>query len=169
MKIRDLTLVSLFIALMIAGAFIRIPLPFIEVTFQAFFAVLAGLILGPKKGFLATFLYMVLGLIGLPIFAKGGGLGYILIPSFGFVIGFIVASTIVGYLYHVKKFNKYFSSILGILIIYLVGTPYMYLILNVHSNIEKTLISLIIIFIPFLIKDILLGIFGAYILKYLKL
>jgi len=168
MKIKELTLVSLFIALMIVGAFIRIPFPFIEITFQAFFAIVSGLILGPKYGFIATFLYMLLGLFGFPIFAKGGGFGYIFMPSFGFILGFIFASITVGYLYKIKKINKYFSAFVGIVVIYLIGTPYMYLILNYYSNIDKSLFSLIIIFIPYFIKDILLGFLGAYILKFIN-
>jgi biotin transport system substrate-specific component len=169
MKTKDLTMISLFIALMIAGAFIRIPLPFIEVTFQAFFAVLAGLMLGAKKGFIATLLYMIIGLIGLPVFSRGGGIAYVLIPSFGFILGFLPASFISGYLYKSKGVNKYIAALLGMLVIYLIGTPYMFLILRFYSKSPIAFSALSISFIPYFIKDLLLGVMGAYILKYIKI
>jgi len=168
MKINDLTKISLFIALMIVGAFIKIPFPFIEITLQSFFAILAGLILGHKKGAVVTLLYMILGLIGIPVFARGGGLYYVLTPSFGFIFSFIPASFISGYLYHIKKANKYIAAIIGIFTIYIFGIPYMYLILTIYRSTNIVFISLLISFIPYFIKDLLLAIFGAYILRYFR-
>jgi len=168
MKISDLTKISLFITLMIVGAFIKIPFPFIEITLQSFFAILAGLMLGHKKGFMVTFLYMVIGLIGIPIFARGGGIYYVLTPSFGFILSFIPASFISGYLYHIKKTSKYIAAIIGVFVIYIIGAPYMYLILTIYKGTDMVFISLMISFIPYFIKDIFLSIFGAYVLKYLN-
>lgn len=153
---------------MVAGAYLRIPFVFIEVTFQAFFAVLAGLLLGPKKSLIALLLYMLLGLFGLPVFAKGGGFAYVLIPSFGFILAFIPGGMLTGFLYKTKKMNKYLSSVLGIIVIYLVGTPYMYLIMTLHLHSDKGFMVLLFSFIPYFIKDIVLSLFGAYLLKYLR-
>ncbi|MCB5624660.1 biotin transporter BioY, partial [Bifidobacterium animalis] len=61
-------------------------------TLQFFFVLLAGILLGPKLGALAVLLYVVIGLLGLPIFAAGGGLAYIVRPSFGYLIGFIAGA-----------------------------------------------------------------------------
>jgi biotin transport system substrate-specific component len=61
--------------------------------------------LGSKLGALSQLIYVVLGLIGIPVFTKGGGLSYIFEPSFGYLIGFILAACIIGvpYLYIVLK------------------------------------------------------------------
>ena len=61
-----------------------------------FFVLLAGILLGSKLGALAVLLYVVIGLLGLPIFAAGGGLAYIVRPSFGYLIGFIAGAYVTG-------------------------------------------------------------------------
>ena len=99
MKTRDLIFISFFIALTTAGAFIRIPLPFLNVTFQMLFALLAGIILGPSRGTIAMAAYMFIGLAGLPVFSSGGGPAYVLQPSFGFILGFIPGALIAGTVY----------------------------------------------------------------------
>ena len=88
----DIAETALFVALMIAGVYIRIPIPVMPLTFQTVFAVLAGLLLGSKKGMIAMIVYAVLGLIGLPVFSDGGGFYYVIKPSFGYIIGFILTA-----------------------------------------------------------------------------
>ena len=86
LKTRDLILIAMFAALTAIGAFIRIPLPVVPITLQYFFCALGALLLGAKKGALAQILYVAVGLIGIPIFTKGGGPQYIFQPSFGYLI-----------------------------------------------------------------------------------
>ncbi len=95
-KIKPLVFCALFATLMALGAFIKIPGPLLPITLQTFFAVLAGLLLGPKYGFLAMLIYMLVGLLGVPVFTAGGGIGYVLRPSFGYIIGFCVCAFIAG-------------------------------------------------------------------------
>lgn len=99
---RELVFCALFTALIAIGAFIKImiPLGFFEVTLslQFFFALMAGIILGPRNGLVSVSLYLIIGLIGIPVFAHGGGPGYLLKPTFGFLIGFAVAAWVVGLL-----------------------------------------------------------------------
>lgn len=64
---------SLFTALIAVGAFIKIPIPVVPFTLQFLFTTLAGLLLGSKMGAVSVIAYMVLGLVGLPIFSEGGG------------------------------------------------------------------------------------------------
>ena len=96
----DIVYCGLFTALIAVGAFIKIMIPIgvFEVTFslQFFFALLAGILLGERLGFLSVAAYLVTGLVGVPIFAHGGGLGYLLRPTFGFLIGFAVAAYLAG-------------------------------------------------------------------------
>lgn len=68
---------SLFVALIAIGAFIKVPVPVCPFTLQLLFTTLAGLLLGANLGFISVFVYIVIGLIGIPIFTEGGGPGYI--------------------------------------------------------------------------------------------
>ncbi len=90
-KTTDMVLCAMFAALIAVGAFIRIPIPYVPFTLQLFFTTLAGLLLGPKLGAASSLVYMITGLIGIPIFTEGGGPGYIFKPSFGYIIGFVLA------------------------------------------------------------------------------
>lgn len=81
---RDLILCALFTALSAIGAFIRIPVPLVPFTLQITFTTLAGLLLGSKKGAISIAVYVLMGLIGIPVFTQGGGFSYVLKPSFGF-------------------------------------------------------------------------------------
>ena len=99
----DIAECSIFVALMIAGAFIKIPFPFMPLTFQTVFAVLAGLMLGWRKGMIAMSAYAVMGLIGIPVFTTGGGIFYVTMPSFGYILGFIASAGVAGVCYSRKK------------------------------------------------------------------
>ena len=95
-KTKDLVLCALFVALIAAGAFIKIPIPVVPFTLQYLFTMMAGILLGGKLGFCAVGAYVALGLLGLPIFAQGGGIAYVFQPSFGYIIGFAVGAYVTG-------------------------------------------------------------------------
>ena len=84
---KDMIMCALFTALIAVGAFIKVPVPVVPFTLQFLFTMLAGLIMGGRLGAISVGLYAVLGLVGLPIFAEGGGIWYVLKPSFGYIIG----------------------------------------------------------------------------------
>lgn len=156
-----LTLSALFCTLICVGSFIRIPMPNImPITLQTFFVLLTGLVLPVKASTLATVTYMALGLIGLPIFSGGGGLGYVLMPNFGFIIGFVVSSVIISFLVEKlikRNFLQYFAiSLLGVAIIYITGILYFVLITNVfNSNDYSAIWFFQTVFLPFLPKEII--------------
>lgn len=158
---RDLMLVPLFTALMIAGAFIRIPFPLLPVTLQAFFCALAGLILGPRLGALSMLVYATLGLAGIPVFAQGGGITYIFNKSFGFILGFIVAAYIIGKLSSaVKKpsaTGNFIAVMAGLLAIYAIGTSYMFMIIRLYlGNTQVGIYYVLTANLPYLVKDAVL-------------
>ena len=94
---KSMVLCAMFTALVAVGAFIQIPVPYMDYfTLQFFFVLLAGLILGGNKGAISVGCYVLLGLIGIPIFAAGGGIGYIFRPSFGYLVGFIASAFVTG-------------------------------------------------------------------------
>ena len=96
MNTRKLVYTALFAALTAAGAFLRIPMGFSSVTLQYLFTAMAGLLLGRRWGAMSQAVYVLLGLVGLPIFTMGGGLGYVFQPTFGFLLGLIPAAWVVG-------------------------------------------------------------------------
>lgn len=106
LNLRMMVFTSMFTALISLGAFIKIPLgPFLPaITLQVFFVILSALFLGKYYGALCQVLYISLGLIGIPVFTNGSGIGYVMQPSFGYLLGFIPAAFVIGYL--AEKFEK---------------------------------------------------------------
>ena len=96
MKIRNLIYTALFTALIAVGAYIRVPAPAVPFTLQFQFVNLAAILLGKKYGAAAAAAYVALGLAGVPVFAGGGGIGYVLKPTFGYLIGFIAGAYAAG-------------------------------------------------------------------------
>lgn len=139
-SIRQMAFISIFTALTAVGAFISIPVGPVPITLQTLFVLLSGILLGPKLAVISQLLYILLGLIGIPIFAGFiGGLQSILRPSFGFLIGFIAAAYIVGkFLSLGTRQSKRIAiaALIGTIVIYLIGLPYMYLILNHIMNMQ---------------------------------
>ena len=93
---------------------------------------MAGLLLGAKLGALSQLLYVVLGLVGVPIFAAGGGFGYIFNPTFGFLLGLIPAAWVIGVLAKrpLKFWRTALAMLAGLAVLYAIGVPYMALIAN---------------------------------------
>ena len=88
--------VALMAALTAVGAQLRIPLPYVPITLQAAFVCLAGLLLGSWRGAASQAVYLTAGLVGLPVFAGGGGLHYLLKPSAGYLLGFVAGAWLAG-------------------------------------------------------------------------
>src|SRR5215204_2832381 len=103
MKAADMARVALMAALTAVGAQISIPLPFtlVPFTLQVPMVVLAGLLLGVRHGALSQVVYLMLGAIGLPVFAGfKGGLGILLGPTGGYLISYPIAAAVAGIAAH---------------------------------------------------------------------
>lgn len=127
MKLKDMILTAIFAALSAVGAFIKIPMPFCPITLQILFTTLAGVLLGGRNGAISVGIYVLIGLLGVPVFTGGGGLSYVLKPTFGFLIGFIVGTYITGKICHSGEptFRRLlFGSLAGCIPIFLIGTLY---------------------------------------------
>ena len=96
-SLRGMVYASLFGALTAVGAYIIIPLPPVPITLQSLFMGLAAVLLGGRLGALSQTVYLLLGIIGLPVFAGGkAGLGVLLGPTGGYLIGFVAAAFVIG-------------------------------------------------------------------------
>ena len=136
-KIYDYTICALFAALTAVGAWIKIPLPapLVDFTLQFLFSALAGLVLGSKKGALSQFVYIAVGLSGIPVFKDGGGIDYVLRPTFGYLIGFILCAYITGKIRETGTITftrSLVACVLGLLVVYGLGVPYMYIVYKFH-------------------------------------
>jgi biotin transport system substrate-specific component len=158
----DLAECAIFVALMVAGTYIQIPFPLVPLTFQTVFAVLAGLLLGWKKGAIALSVYMIMGLIGIPVFSGGGGIYYVVKPSFGYIIGFIFSAAVSGMFYtKQKKLWQYILLALGgFLIDYIFGITYFIAVwqLTGKADLGKYIVSYNLAYMP---KDVALCILAA--------
>lgn len=155
-EMRVVVKVSLWAALIAAGGWISIPLPFIGVplTLQTFFVLSAGLLEGPLIGALASVLYLTAGLAGLPVFAGGlAGPAIIFKPSAGFALAFPLVGAIGGLAFKRCKSTGRSSlvlaftfSVLGnILVLYLFG--FLGFMLNTKMN-PAAAAKLLLTFIP---------------------
>lgn len=133
---RDITRVGVFAALHVAAAAVlrfggEAVVPFSLVPFMAFLAAFA---LGGKLGAMSLVVYTLLGLLGVPVFARApfGGLVYLLQPTFGFVLGFIAAAWAAGRFDIRSTRGAVAAAIVAVLTLYLVGLPYFYLIIRFY-------------------------------------
>lgn len=160
-------LIAMFAILTAVGAMISIPIPPVPITLQFLMCLLSGAILGSKRGAMSQILYVFMGLVGLPIFAGGkGGIGHIMSPTFGYLIGFIVCAFIVGKAVEVSKefsaIRVFIGGMIGLLMTYAIGVAYLYLILNYVVKSPMDLIGAIKIgFLPFIVKDSIMAGIGA--------
>ena len=135
-KAKDLTVCGLFSALIAVGAFIKIVIPVgadsMNFTLQWFFVLLAGLLLGSKRAFLSVSTYLLIGLMGIPVFARGGGPAYLLRTTFGFLLGFALAAYAMGkiceWMHSSKPGTWIFAATVGYVIYYGMGILYFYFI-----------------------------------------
>ena len=131
--LRDLSRIAIFAAIIAALTFPgAIPLGTgVPITLQTLGVMLAGVVLGGYRGALAVTLYVVLGLIGLPIFAEhSSGFAVLAGPSAGFLLGFIPGAFVTGLIAHSgKKFSVVRtligSLVGGIAVVYAIGIPVM--------------------------------------------
>lgn len=135
---KDLSRVSIFIALIAVGAFIKIPVPNMPFTLQFLFTNLAGIILGSSLGAISVLIYICMGLIGIPVFTSGGGPAYVLQPTFGYLVGFVLGTFLCGKFLKGKECsskNIFIASIINLSVVYILGMVYYYFISNYVLNI----------------------------------
>jgi len=143
----------------------KVSIPFypVPMTFQTFVVYFIAASMG-MIGFYSTLSYVILGLMGLPIFAAGGGIGYVMSPTFGFLYGMIIASLAIAYfskgLFDKKIIKISFAVFLGAVITFVCGIIH----LAGFIGIEKAVMAGLI---PFMYSELLkigLAIFAVYLL-----
>lgn len=172
-KTIDIALIAMFTAILVVCSWISIPaaVPFTLQTFGVFLAV--G-VLGGKRGTLTVLVYMLLGIIGVPVFAGfSGGIGCLLGSTGGYIIGFLFSALLMWlmeYLLEKKNWVLILSMILGILICYLFGTIWFMLVYARNTGAIGFWTALTWCVIPYIIPDgIKIGLAFALSIKLKKL
>jgi len=95
---RDIFLILSSAVITAFASKIKIEIGAVPITMQTFAVLLSGALLGSKGGALSQIIYLFFGLAGSPWFSRGGGISYVMSPTFGYIIGFIFAAYFVGWL-----------------------------------------------------------------------
>ncbi|MBM6828407.1 biotin transporter BioY [Anaerotignum lactatifermentans] len=169
-KTKDMMLCGLFVALISVGAFMKVPVPVVPFTLQFLFTMLAGLLLGPGKGAGTVGIYILLGLLGLPVFSQGGGIGYIFQPTFGYLLGFAAGAYVTGVIAWRRQQVTYqhllAANFAGLVVVYGFGMLYYYLMSNFYLGNSIGLWPLFLYcFVLAVPGDIALCILGAVLAK----
>jgi len=160
---RDLCFIGIFTAIIVVLAQISIPMPYgVPMTLQTFAIPLAGIVLGAKKGTLSTVVYVLLGAIGVPVFAGfTGGLGIVIGPTGGFILSFPIMALTAGI--GANKGNKIWlvlGLLVGSVINYLCGMLMFSLV--TASDLTTAFVACVLPFIPTaIIKAVLAGVLGV--------
>ena len=165
------TIITVFLAslLLIASAKIKVPLYPVPMTLQPLAVLMIAMLFGRKLATLTVGLYIFKGIIGLPVFAFGGGLMYLMGPTGGFILGFFASAFVVGYLadrgWGRKISLSIISMLIGMAIIYILGIFQLAFLKGFNFALLKG-------FYPFLLGDfyklLLAGIITPYIWKISK-
>lgn len=163
MKTKDLTKISICVSLLCVSAYIAFPLPFTPamITAQTIIINLIALILKPKHAFIAVGVYIILGACGLPVFSGGvGGLSKLFGPTGGYLVGYLIAATVISYLKGKKNdIIRYLlvTILVGIPIIYCFGlvTMCLYMKMNIFT-------ALSVAVAPYILGDLIKCVAGSY-------
>jgi biotin transport system substrate-specific component len=167
-KVKGLVYAALFAALMAVSAWVTIPLPFVPITLQTFFVMLSGAVLGPYFGALAMAVYLLLGFIGLPVFAGGqAGLGALFGPTGGYMVGFIFCPVVAGLIARARKDPGPawygLAMLAGDAVVFAFGVAQLSIVL--HMPLDRALVIGLLPFMPGDALKLIVASFVAYKLK----
>jgi biotin transport system substrate-specific component len=133
-NLRMAVFASLFTAFMIAGAYISFNIGGAPFVLSNLFILMAGTLLGLKWGAASVSIYILLGAAGLPVFTRGGGgIAYIIGPTGGFILGYLIAVVLTALISSRNKQSKNKAAVMirdfsgmfcGLLAMYLTGVPW---------------------------------------------
>lgn len=151
-KLRWMVLASLMAALTAVGAYIHVPIGPVPIVLSTLFVLLSGLLLGSRWGLATMCLYLLVGAIGMPVFAGGkGGIAHFLGPTGGYLLGYVLASWLTGFIAERSRgilILEILSVLIGSLAIYTLGVPWLKMVTQMSWT--KTFM---VGMVPFLIGD----------------
>ena len=127
--IKNISLVLFGTLLLALSSKVQVPFWPVPMTMQTFIVFIIGMTYGWRLAFFTLIAYLVEGSLGLPVFAKGGGLLYLTGPTAGYLYGMTVAAAVIGFFAELGYSESYFKSlislIIGTFIIFLFGVGYL--------------------------------------------
>ena len=159
-RAREVALIALFVAVTVVFGFIKIPMQPVAVSLLTLATALAGCFLTPLSAALSQIIYVVMGLIGIPVFTAGGGPAYVFQPSFGFLLTLPFMAAAISFAVRHDRFLppkarflwRHGMSLLISLLQLLFGTFYYYLLCRYYMHSDLTLaaamMSCFVLFIP---------------------
>lgn len=156
LSVRNMTLMAMFVALLAVSGMFVIPMVPAPITLQTMVVMLAGSILGARRGLISMAVFIALVAVGAPILSGGkGGLGALFGPTGGYILSWPFAAFLIGFIMErfagegkVKAWQIVLAHVIGgILFIHLIGFPWVVTVANLPLNME-TLIGVFLIFLP---------------------
>ena len=148
----DLVFIALFAAVITVCAQIQIPFGQVPFTLQTLGIFIASSLLGWKRGTISVLVYVLLGLVGVPVFAGfSGGVGVLFGPTGGYIIGFIFTAFIVGLMTEKlgkKLWVEIVAMVAGLVVCYAFGT--VWFMIQMKMGILESLLMCVV---PYLIAD----------------
>ena len=169
---RRLVLAALFAGLTAVLAYVRIPLPFtpVPVPGQTFGVILSGLLLGPRWGATAQAVYLLLGVVGLPVFAGGNaGPGVLLGTTGGYLVSYPLAAAVTGAIAGQRRTPGFGRALLacvigGIAVVYALGVPWF--MVSTGQAWREALMAAALPFVPGdLLKAVVASLLGQHVLR----
>jgi biotin transport system substrate-specific component len=166
-NIKELVLAGMFASITFVLAYVRIPLPLSQVPIsgQTFGVMLSGGIGGGKVGFISQAVYLLLGLIGVPVFAGGNaGPGVLVGPTGGYLWSFPFAAYFIGRALEGKRRPSFFASLVacflgGVVLVYAMGVFQLMLVMNLGIS-----QALLVGAVPFILGDVVKAVAGALVI-----
>ena len=155
---QELAKCAIFVVLMTVAAYIKIPFWPVPLSFQTV-----------KYGALSMLCYLMLGLVGVPVFTKGGGYWYVMELTFGYILGFVAAAATAGAIAHRNNMPSFrrmiFASLAAMFADYLFGTIYFCCIWRFYMHASGVWAALWTYNILYIFKDIVLCVLAALLAK----
>lgn len=179
---KEIAYLALSVAILAVCAWITIPLSAIPVTLQTFAVAFIAVILGPVRSLIAVAVYLLMGLIGIPVFSSfNAGAAALLGPTGGYIIGFLFEAVITGLFTRIPVKNKiakvalsYLGALLGLVALYFFGTLWFITVYNRGAS-EAVGVgaALMLCVVPYLLPDavktLIAALLGVRLKPYLKL
>lgn len=170
-RTHDMTVVSFFCVLLVISSKLALPVGLVPVTLQTAASQLIGLLLGYRQSTRVHALFLIMGLVGLPVFSSGGGPLYALHPTFGYLPGLLLGAALIGWSTDridpardaLKRWQAAVISLAGLLLVYACGVSYLFFIRNVLVRGSLTWFAAIQLgVLPFIAVDAVLSVVVAF-------
>lgn len=153
---KSIVFVALFAAISAISGFLAVPVPGtpVPIVLQNMMVVLSGMLLGPVLGTLSTLLFVVAGILGLPILSGGtGGFAKLMSPTGGFIVGYVISSLVAGLVMERPVYGKKASliktigaALLGFVVMYIPGILHFMNIMD--ADLKESLMLCVIPYLP---------------------